>query len=347
MAARSSAPTGRCEEGGGRPLTKGNGRGLVRSARAAGRRRAASTASRVPTPTRAPGCHNPPFGIAGGGGDFVTNVFVLGQRFDFVDLRPQATCCPRAARSTSAASAATLATVANSRGDPGHVRRRLHRDAGARDDRGPAAHPRRHAPRRYAHLVSKGIEFGRLVRRDDGLWDVSQVTGLPRLSLITATPLDPPTLIVRPWHQAGNVVSLREFTNNAFNHHHGIQTDRTLRRGHRPGRRRLQERADARRRHRRDGLPGGDGRAGPGHPQPPGDRARGAARRAQVRASSAAPRATCRRCRCRARLDLQRAQSATIRPATCARRRRAGDDGPRPTRALPPPRLAPASDRPS
>jgi CxxC motif-containing protein (DUF1111 family) len=29
---------------------------------------------------------------------------------------------------------------------------------------------------------------------------------------------------LRPWHQAGNVVSLREFTNNAYNHHHGIQS---------------------------------------------------------------------------------------------------------------------------
>src|SRR5438128_12480937 len=30
------------------------------------------------------GCHNTPFGIAGGGGDIVANVFVLGQRFDFI-----------------------------------------------------------------------------------------------------------------------------------------------------------------------------------------------------------------------------------------------------------------------
>jgi CxxC motif-containing protein (DUF1111 family) len=35
---------------------------------------------------------------------------------------------------------------------------------------------------------------------------------------------DPPNLIVRIWHQAGNVISLREFTNTALNQHHGIQT---------------------------------------------------------------------------------------------------------------------------
>ena len=56
------------------------------------------------------------------------------------------------------------------------------------------------------------------------MWDTSKVEGLPRMSLVAPTPIDRPTLIIRPWHQAGNVVSLREFTNNAFNHHHGIQT---------------------------------------------------------------------------------------------------------------------------
>jgi Di-haem oxidoreductase, putative peroxidase len=73
-------------------------------------------------------------------------------------------------------------------------------------------------------LLSKGINFGRLTRRADGIWDASQVVGLPRMSVLTATPQDPPSLIIRPWHQAGNVVSLREFSNNALNHHHGIQT---------------------------------------------------------------------------------------------------------------------------
>jgi CxxC motif-containing protein (DUF1111 family) len=34
----------------------------------------------------------------------------------------------------------------------------------------------------------------------------------------------PPSLIIRPFHQAGNVISIRQFSNNAFNHHHGIQT---------------------------------------------------------------------------------------------------------------------------
>lgn len=37
------------------------------------------------------------------------------------------------------------------------------------------------------------------------------------LSSLTGIPL-------RPWHPAGNVVSLRDFTSTAFNQHHGIQS---------------------------------------------------------------------------------------------------------------------------
>jgi hypothetical protein len=58
----------------------------------------------------------------------------------------------------------------------------------------------------------------------DGSWDTSGVEGLPANSLVTTGPQDPPSLVIRPFHQSGAVVSLREFTNNAFNHHHGIQT---------------------------------------------------------------------------------------------------------------------------
>jgi hypothetical protein len=73
-------------------------------------------------------------------------------------------------------------------------------------------------------LVAKGIHFGKLTLTKTGLWDTSQVQGLGRLSLISTDSHNPPTLVIRPWHQASNVVSLREFTNTAFNHHHGIQS---------------------------------------------------------------------------------------------------------------------------
>jgi hypothetical protein len=76
------------------------------------------------------------------------------------------------------------------------------------------------APGRAASLRSKGVDFGNLARNQDGSYDVSGVAGLPQPSLAG----DPPGLEVRAFHQVGNVVSLRQFTNNAFNHHHGIQT---------------------------------------------------------------------------------------------------------------------------
>jgi hypothetical protein len=73
-------------------------------------------------------------------------------------------------------------------------------------------------------LVAKGIHFGKLTYTKNGLWDRSQVRGLPRLSLLSTISNNPPSLVIRPWHQAGNVVSIREFANNAFNQHHGMQS---------------------------------------------------------------------------------------------------------------------------
>jgi hypothetical protein len=73
-------------------------------------------------------------------------------------------------------------------------------------------------------LISKGISFGQIVRRPDGTWDTSRIEGIPAPSLVTSGQT-PPSLTIRPFHQAGNVISLRQFTNNAFNHHHGIQSE--------------------------------------------------------------------------------------------------------------------------
>jgi hypothetical protein len=73
-------------------------------------------------------------------------------------------------------------------------------------------------------LVATGIHFGQLSLTKEGLWDTSHVKGFPRLSLFSTGSHNPPSLVIRPWHQAANVVSIREFTNNAFNQHHGIQS---------------------------------------------------------------------------------------------------------------------------
>ena len=75
-----------------------------------------------------------------------------------------------------------------------------------------------------AALQSKGIAFGTLARNPDGTWNTSGVQGIPAPSLASSGAASPPSLIIRPFHQAGNVISIRQFSNNAMNHHHGIQT---------------------------------------------------------------------------------------------------------------------------
>jgi hypothetical protein len=71
------------QEGGGRPLTKGTGRPLADPAQPLTGTRAFNRIS-GPDANSCAGCHNAPYRISGGGGDVVTNVFVLGQRFDFM-----------------------------------------------------------------------------------------------------------------------------------------------------------------------------------------------------------------------------------------------------------------------
>jgi hypothetical protein len=152
----------------------------------------------------------------------VTNVFVLGQRFDFLTFDASDTVPTRGATDEDGLPV-TLQTAANSRNTLGMfgsgyiemLARQITADLqGIRD-----ATPMGGA----SALVSKGISFGTIKRNADGSWDTSGVEGLAAPSLGTTGSGDPPSLIIRPFHQAGAVISLREFTNNALNHHHGIQ----------------------------------------------------------------------------------------------------------------------------
>lgn len=210
------------QEGAGRPLTKGNGRALSDPT---GMLIGSRSFNRIsgPDANSCAGCHNAPYGIPGGGGDFVGNVFVLGQRFDFVTF-DQTETIPTKSAIDERSQVVTLNNIANLRATTGMF------GAGyiemlAREITEDLQRIRDSMRRGESRILeSKGITFGRLTRRADGLWDVSQVEGLPRASILTATPQDSPSLVIRPWHQAGNVVSLREFTNNALNQHHGIQT---------------------------------------------------------------------------------------------------------------------------
>jgi hypothetical protein len=210
------------QEGAGRPLTKGTGKQLADQSQPLTGSRSFNRIS-GPDANSCAGCHNSPYGIPGGAGDVVANVFVLAQRFDFInfDHRVQ---LPTKGAVDEESEPVDLDTVGNSRATThlfgaGYLEMLARQmTAGLQTIRSTVRVGESKA------LTANGISFGRIARSRDGLWDTSHVEGLPWPSLVSHGSNDPPSLVIRPWHQAGNVVSLREFTNTAFNQHHGIQT---------------------------------------------------------------------------------------------------------------------------
>jgi hypothetical protein len=210
------------QEGGGRPLTKGTGEPLADPSDPLVFPRNFNRIS-APDANSCAGCHNAPFGVPGGGGDFVTSAFVLGQRFDFATF-DHADALPTGGAVDEAGQFVTQGGIANRRVPLGlfgsgyveMLARQMTADLQRTRDT--------IAPGESMALVTKGISFGRLARSADGTWDTSRVEGLPAPSLASGGPADSPSLIIRPFHQVGAAVSLREFANNAFNQHHGIQT---------------------------------------------------------------------------------------------------------------------------
>ena len=208
------------QEGGGRPLTKGTGGALSDSSAPLLFPRNFNRIS-APDANSCFGCHNQP--RTGGGGDIVTNVFVLGQRFDFVTFDSIDFTATRGSRDEFGRPV-TAQSIANERATIGMfgsgfiemLARQMTADLQAIRDSTP--------PGQSRALVTKGVSFGVISRFPDGRWDTSRVEGIPASSLAPSGSVAPPSLIIRPFHQAGRVVSLREFSNNAFNHHHGIQT---------------------------------------------------------------------------------------------------------------------------
>lgn len=209
------------QEGGGRPLTTGTGGRLVDPLDPLVFPRNFNRIS-APDANSCAGCHSDPF--PGGAGDIVANVFVLGQRFDFATFDGNDDVIGKG-NLNEGGLPSSLDDIANSRATTGMfgsgylemLARQMTADLqAARDGVAPGG---------SAALLTKGVSFGTLSRTADGSWDISQVEGLPDPSTFSDGPDAPPNLIVRPWHQAGAVVSLRQFTNNAMNHHHGMQTE--------------------------------------------------------------------------------------------------------------------------
>jgi Di-haem oxidoreductase, putative peroxidase len=208
------------QEGAGRPLTKGTGAPLSDPSSPLVFPRNFDRLS-SPEANACSGCHNAP--VAGGGGDRVTEVFVLGQRFDRLTFDHNDGITTRGALDERG-EFVTLENGTNDRKTIGMsgsgflemVARQMTSDLRAIAATTPPGSSRR--------LTSKGVFFGVIVRNADGTWNTSHVEGLPAPSLKT-TGTTPPSLTILPYHQAGAVVSIRQFTNNAMNHHHGMQPE--------------------------------------------------------------------------------------------------------------------------
>jgi len=62
-------------------------------------------------------------------------------------------------------------------------------------------------------LITKGINFGKLDIQPDGVVSTKRLEGIDT------------DLIIKPFSQKGVITSLRQFTVNALNHHHGMQAN--------------------------------------------------------------------------------------------------------------------------
>jgi hypothetical protein len=143
------------------------------------------------------GCHNQP--RVGGGGDVAANVFALAQFLDPV-------------------TESVSGRFSNERKTPGLM------GAGAiemlaREMTADLVRIREAATELAVSsgttvtmpLETKGVSFGSIVVRPDGTVDGSEIEGVD------------PDLVIKPFGRKGVVISLREFTINAMNHHHGMQ----------------------------------------------------------------------------------------------------------------------------
>lgn len=142
-------------------------------------------------------CHNEP--ALGGAGDFVTNVFVSEgfTNADFDSINPQFSNERGTNHLFGAGLIELLAREITS--DIHDIRKRALKTA-----RADQAATR-------VELISKGISYGFITAQPDGVLSLGEIEGLDT------------DLVIRPFSQKGVMTSLRQFTVNASNHHHGMQ----------------------------------------------------------------------------------------------------------------------------
>ena len=142
-------------------------------------------------------CHNVP--AAGGAGDFTANAFVSEgfESANFDTLAPQFSN----ERGTTHLFGAGLIEL---------LAREMTADLQAQRRSALAAARRSGSPETVA-LETKGVKFGKLTAHADGRVDISSLDGVDS------------DLVIRPFSQKGVFASLRQFTVNALNDHHGMQ----------------------------------------------------------------------------------------------------------------------------
>lgn len=142
-------------------------------------------------------CHNLP--AVGGAGDFVANVFVSEgfQLADFDSTDPQFSN----ERNTNHLFGAGLIEL---------LAREMSRDFALLRTNG-LKKARLSGRPVTVELISKGVNFGKLDIQPDGVVDTRKLDGIDT------------DLIIKPFSQKGVITSLRQFTVNALNHHHGMQ----------------------------------------------------------------------------------------------------------------------------
>ena len=178
-------------DGRGRPASTGTG-----EPRTADQPAFVRTSS--PEASSCSGCHAQP--RSGGAGDFVANVFVLAEALDPVSFSVHPSVSNERNTLGLFGSGAIEMLAREMSEDLIAIRERARAEAAAAGT--PVTRD----------LLAKGVSFGRITLLPDGLVDPSAIEGVDW------------DLIVKPFHQKGAVVSIREFTNNATNHHHGMQS---------------------------------------------------------------------------------------------------------------------------
>lgn len=142
-------------------------------------------------------CHNEP--KLGGSGDFAANVFV-SEGFvnaDFDSLDPQFS---NERNSNHLFGAGLVELLAREMTTDLHSIRTTALEQ-ARSSQQPVK----------VELLSKGVSYGFITAQPDGVVDLSAIQGIDT------------DLIIRPFSQKGVFASLRQFTINAMNQHHGMQ----------------------------------------------------------------------------------------------------------------------------